>query len=278
MNLDSFTGAGSTPSRRRLWDKVTQAVLASQKIQGKNITVDVRDGYGSIISIPSASPGRGGTPHTGPTTGACCIGDGCEELSESVCAEVGGVFHAGQHCSDDTCPCGEGHCGPPSDALGCCLDCGCIELNSDDCESAGGFSLGDMHCADFSCDPCTFTCGDKTPFFHGGSYWESCTTSCDAVTTCTGATTEDALYLVSGDTIGSPCDPMCEQPDCIHTCYDTEFWNCEFCDSFVTPAACDSERDCMCVSEVTSFVRYKVTDFPCGGMGGAFDDPFFQNN
>ncbi len=71
MNLDSFTGPGSTPSRRRFWDKVTQAVLASQKVEGKNVSVDVRDGYGSVINIPSSSPGRGGTPHTGGTPPCC---------------------------------------------------------------------------------------------------------------------------------------------------------------------------------------------------------------
>ncbi len=59
MNLDSFTGAGSTPSRRRFWDKVTQAVLASQKIEGKNVSVAEFPGMGTIIN---AKRDQGTTP------------------------------------------------------------------------------------------------------------------------------------------------------------------------------------------------------------------------
>ncbi len=51
MNLEPFTGPGSTPSRLRLWDKITEAVIASQKVAGKNISVDEYQGYGSIISV-----------------------------------------------------------------------------------------------------------------------------------------------------------------------------------------------------------------------------------
>ncbi len=57
MNLDSFRGPGSTPSRRRFWDRVTQAVNASQKIQGKNISVDEHQGIGTIINRPIAQSG-----------------------------------------------------------------------------------------------------------------------------------------------------------------------------------------------------------------------------
>ncbi len=53
MNLDPFTGPGSTPSRRTFWDKVTQAVLASQKIAGENVTVDEHQGMGTLINVPN---------------------------------------------------------------------------------------------------------------------------------------------------------------------------------------------------------------------------------
>ncbi len=66
MNLDSFTGSGSTASRRKFWDQVTQAVIASQKVAGKNVSVDERQGYGSLISI---NPER-----AGPLTPTCCGG------------------------------------------------------------------------------------------------------------------------------------------------------------------------------------------------------------
>ncbi len=52
MNLDKFTGSGSTPSRRRFWDKVQQAVMASRKTQGRNASVDEQEGQGTVISFP----------------------------------------------------------------------------------------------------------------------------------------------------------------------------------------------------------------------------------
>ncbi len=64
MNLDSFTGPGSTPSRRRFWDKITQAVTASQKIQGENVSVEEHKGMGTLINVPSDN--RRSTPSTPP--------------------------------------------------------------------------------------------------------------------------------------------------------------------------------------------------------------------
>ncbi len=57
VNLHSFRGPGSTPRRRRFWDRVVQAVNASQKIQGENISVDEHQGIGTIISRPIAQSG-----------------------------------------------------------------------------------------------------------------------------------------------------------------------------------------------------------------------------
>ncbi len=60
--LDSFTGPGSTPSRRRFWDKITQSVIASQKVAGKNVSVSEHQGMGTLIN---ATRGR-------PPSGVCC--------------------------------------------------------------------------------------------------------------------------------------------------------------------------------------------------------------
>ncbi len=51
MNLEPFTGPGSTPSRRRFWDKVTQVVIASQKVAGNNVSVDEHQGSGTVINV-----------------------------------------------------------------------------------------------------------------------------------------------------------------------------------------------------------------------------------
>ncbi len=56
MNLDKFTGSGSTPSRRAFWDKVTDAVLSSQKQEGRNVSVDEHQGLGTVINFPDQTP------------------------------------------------------------------------------------------------------------------------------------------------------------------------------------------------------------------------------
>ncbi len=105
MNLDSFTGPGSTPSRRRFWDKIAAAVNASQKVQGDNVSVEEHDGYGTLINAPSSN--RRATA----TTGACCIDGVCSQLSEDDCATaVGYFFGNGTPCDPDPCP-----------DLGCCV-------------------------------------------------------------------------------------------------------------------------------------------------------------
>ncbi len=66
MNLKPFTGPGSTPSRRRFWDKVTQAVIASQKVAGRFVTVDEHPGKGTVINV---ADNRRPTPTPPPPTG-----------------------------------------------------------------------------------------------------------------------------------------------------------------------------------------------------------------
>ncbi len=52
MNLDKFKGSGSTPSRRAFWDKVAESVLALQKREGSNASVDEHQGQGTVINFP----------------------------------------------------------------------------------------------------------------------------------------------------------------------------------------------------------------------------------
>ncbi len=56
MNLESFTGEGSTPSRRRFWDKVTAAVIASQKVAGKNVSVSEHHAMGTLVNVAHGQP------------------------------------------------------------------------------------------------------------------------------------------------------------------------------------------------------------------------------
>ncbi len=98
MNLDSFTGPGSTPSRRRFWDKVSAAVIASQKVQGDNVSVEEHQGMGTIINVPN--PNRRPTG----TTGACCDEfGGCTITTEAECT---GTFKGvGTVCDPNPCCC-----------------------------------------------------------------------------------------------------------------------------------------------------------------------------
>ncbi len=58
MNLDKFTGSGSTPSRRAFWDNVADAVLSSQKLGGRNASVDEHEGQGTVINFPDQTPSQ----------------------------------------------------------------------------------------------------------------------------------------------------------------------------------------------------------------------------
>ncbi len=56
--IKPFSGAGSTPSRRRFWDEVTQAVNASRKIAGRHVTVSEHEGKGTLINVADTSARR----------------------------------------------------------------------------------------------------------------------------------------------------------------------------------------------------------------------------
>ena len=61
--MKPFAGPGSTPSRRRFWDQVTDAVNASRKIAGQFVTVDEHPGMGTVVNVDDTSSRRpaGGT-------------------------------------------------------------------------------------------------------------------------------------------------------------------------------------------------------------------------
>ncbi len=93
MNLEPFTGPGSTPSRRRFWDKVTAYVIASQKVAGKNVSVSEHQAMGTLVNV---------TRGRGVTTGACCDDEGnCTITTEEECT---GIFQGiGTTCDPNPC-------------------------------------------------------------------------------------------------------------------------------------------------------------------------------
>ena len=62
MKLEAIPKDGTTLTRKAFWDKVAEAVNASQKRPGKNISVDVHDGYGSVINVNPQRQGSGSPP------------------------------------------------------------------------------------------------------------------------------------------------------------------------------------------------------------------------
>ncbi len=140
MNLKPFTGPGSTPSRRRFWDQVTEVVIASQKIAGRNVTVDEHIGQGTVINVGDTSTRRPIPPVV--TTGACCDEfNDCTITTEAGCS---GAFQGvGTVC--DPNPCG-GVTGA------CCIVGECSIHTEADCIAASGYYFGDG--TDCDPDPC----------------------------------------------------------------------------------------------------------------------------
>ncbi len=185
MNLDSFAGPGSTPSRRRFWDKVTQAVIASQKVAGRNVTCDDHQGTGSIVNVIRE---RGAVA----ITGACCHypGGDCTQETSTDCESSGGIYqgdgsacdpnpcHSGACCDpafNGTCviapnsncdeagwyyvgdgtTCDPNPCGsPPVIVRACCHDNTCSEETESDCTELGGDWFSDGHCYDLDFGAC----------------------------------------------------------------------------------------------------------------------------
>ncbi len=156
MNLDSFIGPGSTPSRRRFWDKVTLAVIASQKIQGENVSVEEHQGMGTLIGVPN--------PTRRPTgaTGACCSPEcECSVTTEADCATSGGTWTAGINCAGSPC----GTCPDPDSPTLTVVFSGITKC--DDCfitcDLNGTFVLDNIGTGEWFLD----TCFDGETFLRG---------------------------------------------------------------------------------------------------------------
>jgi hypothetical protein len=89
-----------------------------------------------------------------PCPGACCEDDGagnfiCEDLNQSDCDFVGGVFKGvNTACDDDPDPCTVG---------ACCQSTGCTDETEGDCSDLGGTWVSGSLCADDP-DPCSGAC------------------------------------------------------------------------------------------------------------------------
>ncbi len=178
MNLDSFTGPGSTPSRRRFWDKVTAAVNASQKVQGENVSVEEHEGMGTLINVSNSN--RRPTPSG--TTGACCNEGVCTQTTEGDCV---GDFRG---------------VGTPCDPNPCCTNC------SPGLFFAPGCTDGDGNCrtGPENCDECT---GEIVPC---DSLWATLTEYC---ITCPGGDLE-VCAISTVDPITCELNLECISHDC----------------------------------------------------------------
>ena len=148
LKIEKFSGPGSTPSRRRFWDNVADAVASCRKLPGKNISVTEYDS-GSLIDV---NPQRAKNQGPVTPTGACCIDSGCTIKTEAECLEDGGEYQGdGTTCSPNPCPgvCCHGEGGHE-----------CEMVSEAECEADGGTFLGPGDC---DSNPCCI-CGSDEEF------------------------------------------------------------------------------------------------------------------
>ncbi len=299
VNLDSFTGPGSTPSRRRFWDKITQAVIASQKVEGRNVSCDEHQGMGTLISIPNPNRGR-----PGPNQGACCDGvGGCTISTEEECS--GTFLGIGTDCDPRPCP------NPDEGEGACCtgeLHDNCVIANATDCAELDGTFQG----VGTFCYP--DTCGTPTPT-------GACCQSDGDVISCVADVTESDCLSVFGyyvgdgtDCSGDPCGLVGACCDGCNGCFLTPHDGCPILYGFLDPwlgtVPCTAETGNACCAIAGAVICCEggeivhcedpticesfgcVVPCPppiqdgtacsCGGMafdaGSQFSDPFFTNN
>lgn len=170
MNIERFSGPGSTPSRRRFWDSIVELVASEEKRPGDNVVVTEHQGYGSLIDvIPQRAKNQSGR------TGACCVDGVCSITTEADCPGnyLGdGTICEGVDCTQGGC-CVDGVCsitteaectghylgdGSTCDAVDCtqgaccAIDGTCSVANSGDCAVSGGQYQGDgTTCGDVDC-------------------------------------------------------------------------------------------------------------------------------
>ncbi len=229
MNLDKFTGPGSTPSRRRFWDKVAGAVSSLQKTEGRNASVQEHQGMGTVINFPDQTPSALGM-------GACCTDGECSILSESDCVDGGGNYLGnGSTCDDVDCTLGA--C--------CAADGSCTETNEEDCTTAGGTFQG--YGTDCDPNPCPQPTG-----------------ACCVGSDCTIETADDCAGMggtYQGD--GTTCDPNpCEEPPppCCNGCFFTpdgiNFYHNKTVHATGTGSYHSMVVDCDATMDMTSALSY----------------------
>ncbi len=190
MNLESFTGPGSTPSRRRFWDKVTAAVIASQKVAGDNVSVDEHQSAGTVINVPNRKRSSGGG-------GACCAQDGtCTITTEEECE---GVWQGSATvCDPNPCP----PCCPSAT-----LVCDSISASLSKCGIAAYDGSGALYLSqtatmsyhDSNGPP--FACDWTASATQTVNYDPDCSFSCS----CSGSITRTGFSPCSGSTVSGTC-------------------------------------------------------------------------
>lgn len=98
MNLDKIPKTGTTITRKRFWDKARDTVMSLQKKEGRNVSVDERQGLGTVINVIRERPAPG-TP-----TGACCVGTDCTIQTLEDCEAMEGSYQGdGTDCDPNPC-------------------------------------------------------------------------------------------------------------------------------------------------------------------------------
>lgn len=95
IELKPFTGPGSTPSRRRFWDRVQAAVMASQKVAGRHVTVAEHPGKGTVINVDDS---RGRVPISGGGGAITCGVQRGITCDYTVAADFYRSVATGDHC------------------------------------------------------------------------------------------------------------------------------------------------------------------------------------
>ena len=152
---------------------------------------------GSISSITNFANSISGCLHVPGPSGACCIGSGCQQLAETDCTGIGGVFQGdGSLCADVVCDAGTG---------ACCLTSGnCATVTESQCNAVGGTYYGDNYPCDAEMclpDPtgaCCYgsTC-NVTEEIDCPGVWLGADTTCDG-DPCTSTQFSGVAYQVAG--------------------------------------------------------------------------------
>ncbi|MBT5583663.1 MAG: hypothetical protein HOI89_08950 [Phycisphaerae bacterium] len=160
----------------------------------------------SISQISGFANSISGCLHVPGPSGACCIGSGCQQQSQTECVAIGGVFQGdGSLCADVTCESASG---------ACCLTSGtCATVSESQCAAVGGTYYGDGYPCDAElCLPeptgaCCYgsTCNVTEEADCPGA-WLGADTTCDG-NPCTETQFSGVSYQVVGvNLVDSPQD------------------------------------------------------------------------